>query len=571
MRRMSWLPRLAGAIVGLAAALAGLSFVLRPAAARAPANGAAPPATAVPFALHLHTTRSDGTGTLDEIAAAAARAGLRAIVVTDHGDGTERREPPAYRAGVLVVDAVELSTWAGHYLALGMAPAPYPLAGEPRAVVEDVARLGGRGIVGHPGSPQDGLRWRDWDAPFDGLEWLNGDSEWRDEGWRLLRPLLTYAWRPVETMAGLVDQPAFVMAQWDRLSARRPVVALAGHDTHARVGLGRREPYRGVVLAKAPSYEVGFRAFHNVALDVSLSGDAAVDAARLLDAVAGGRVYSVVTGLAAAGRVTFGARAGEARAGPGQRLVADGPVTFELAADVPEGATSVLLCDGREVARAAGGRLSHTTPPLPGTCRTEIRLAMPGGDRPWVVVNPVYAGGPGRAATVHDGRPPASILIPATGSARSAAWQPETSPGSVAALADTTIDGDAAVRLTWQLAPGPPSGQFAAIRLAVAPFAHELVRSDRLILRAAADRPMRVWVQLRVPGADDRRWGRSVALDAAWQQLELPFASFVPVGEEGTSTPPLAAIDSVLLAVDTVNARPGDAGAVTFRELWVAR
>ena len=68
----------------------------------------APTATAVPFAIHLHTTRSDGTGTVDAIAADAASAGMKAIVVTDHGDGTGRREPPAYRSGVLVIDAVDV-------------------------------------------------------------------------------------------------------------------------------------------------------------------------------------------------------------------------------------------------------------------------------------------------------------------------------------------------------------------------------------------------------------------------------------------------------------------------------
>ena len=83
---------------------------------------------------------------------------------------------------MLVIDAVEISTTGGHYVALGLPRAPYRLAGEPRDVVEDVARLGGFGIVAHPDSPKDDLRWRDWTLPFDGIEWLNADSEWRNEG-----------------------------------------------------------------------------------------------------------------------------------------------------------------------------------------------------------------------------------------------------------------------------------------------------------------------------------------------------------------------------------------------------
>ena len=86
----------------------------------------------IPGIIHVHTNRSDGRGTPDDIAAAAARAGLKFVVFTDHGDGTRTPDPPAYRSGVLCLDAVEISTTGGHYLALDMPAAPYPLGGEAR-------------------------------------------------------------------------------------------------------------------------------------------------------------------------------------------------------------------------------------------------------------------------------------------------------------------------------------------------------------------------------------------------------------------------------------------------------
>ena len=133
----------------------------------------------IPGAIHIHTKRSDGRGTVDEIAAAAARAGLKFIVFTDHGDATRAPDPPAYRAGVLCLDAVEISTAGGHYIALDMPQAPYPLAGQARDVVEDVTRLGGFGIAAHPDSPKPQLRWREWTAPFDAIEFVNPDTSWR--------------------------------------------------------------------------------------------------------------------------------------------------------------------------------------------------------------------------------------------------------------------------------------------------------------------------------------------------------------------------------------------------------
>src|SRR5258705_12955801 len=91
----------------------------------------------IPGAIHVHTNRSDGLSTPDEIAAAAARAGLKFLVFTDHGDATREPDPPTYRSGVLCLDGVEISTSGGHYVAVGMGAAPYPLAGESRDVVDD--------------------------------------------------------------------------------------------------------------------------------------------------------------------------------------------------------------------------------------------------------------------------------------------------------------------------------------------------------------------------------------------------------------------------------------------------
>src|ERR1700738_5100550 len=129
--------------------------------------------------LHIHTNRSDGQSGPEAIAAAAAPAGLRFVVFTDHGDATRTPDPPEYRSGVLCLDGVEISTAGGHYIALDMPAAPYPLAGEPRDVVEDVRRLGGFGIAAHPDSPKAQLEWGGWTTTFDGIELLNPDTAWR--------------------------------------------------------------------------------------------------------------------------------------------------------------------------------------------------------------------------------------------------------------------------------------------------------------------------------------------------------------------------------------------------------
>ncbi len=155
-------------------------------------------------AYHVHSTQSDGSGTPEAIAAAAAAANLDFVILTDHGDGTRTPARPRIVDGVLLIDAVEISTDDGHYVALDLPPAPYPLAGEGRAVAEDVRRLGGMGLLAHPDSPRSSLAWHDPSVAADGFEWINGDSTWRTASTtQLLTRLLAYPLNRAGTLVGL--------------------------------------------------------------------------------------------------------------------------------------------------------------------------------------------------------------------------------------------------------------------------------------------------------------------------------------------------------------------------------
>jgi hypothetical protein len=358
---------------------------------------AAPPASVVRGAFHIHSSRSDGSGDVAVIAAAAARAGLHFIVLTDHGDATRTPDPPAYRSGVLAIDGVELNTTAGHYAAIGLPVSPYPIAGTPADVIEDVHRLGGFGFAAHPGSPRPSLSWQDWDAPIDGLEWINGDSEWRDEPWmRIGRAVLTYLLRAPQSMATLLDRPEGVLQQWDTLAATRPVVGLAGIDAHARLGFRQRtDPDAASIHVRLPGYESSFRTFSNhVALDGPLSGQPAVDARRVIEAIRNGHVYSVIDALATPGSLTFTATSGGRTAQPGDSLSIDGAVLLHAAASAPPGTTLVLIRDGRRVHEVIDGPLEFDGGTNRGVYRIEAytRNAPGRPPVPWIVSNPIYAG-----------------------------------------------------------------------------------------------------------------------------------------------------------------------------------
>jgi hypothetical protein len=565
MRRLLLLAAFAAALVAL------VTWRLAPPAARTLPTE--PVARLQRGALHVHTTRSDGAGSPEDVAAAAARAGLDFVILTDHGDATRAPDAPRRRDGVLLIDAVEISTTGGHYLALGLPQAPYRLAGEPRDVIEDVARLGGFGIAAHPDSPKTELSWREWQAPFPGLEWLNADSAWRDEPRdTLLRALAGYWWRSPETIVSLFDRPSTTLARWDALARRRAVVAVAGHDAHAR--LGARGEWDGApdqlerYSLRVPGYEAAFRAFSlGVWTDPLAPTSTPADAAAaILDGIRRGRVFTVIDALAGPARLEFTATSGGDtwQAGddvpPGRDVIVRAVVV-----STPADATLVVVKDGQDVASARGPvTLAHRASAPAASYRIEARLdSAPGVPPvPWIVGNPIRIGF-AAAATTPSALPPAtwSRALPQSG------WAIEQHPASSSSLASTVLaPGNTAWTLQWRLGEGEPAGQYAA--MAVPLPAGALGDGDRLSFTARGAAPMRVSVQLRSHAHGGARWRRSVYVPAGPIEVSLGLRTFVPVDAPPTGLDP-AAIDSLLFVIDTVNTKPGSRGELTVSALRV--
>jgi hypothetical protein len=522
-------------------------------------------------AYHVHSTVSDGTGSVDEIAAAASKAGLQFVILTDHGDGTRVPAPPSYRSGVLCIEAVEVNTTGGHLVALGASQSPYPLAGTPQAVLEDVHRLGGMGIAAHPQSPRASLRWSGWDVPVDGIEWLNADSEWRDELLESLgRLLLTYALRPAETLAAALDRPDSVLARWDAAMASSRVVGLAGADAHARLGFRQQtDPFEETWHVKVPSYEASFKAFSlRVLLDAPLSGDPVRDANDILTRVRWGRTFTVIDGLASPGGFEFSATSGGRSAGIGDDLEIAGEVVLHARMAAPAGSRMVILQNGAILFDSKDPETHLGVVAEPAVYRIEIYAPQGAGEPPipWLVSNPIYVGlrdTHRRARTTSVRAPMARRLSIAT-----EAWVAEASAGSTSQLQPgAAADGGGAIQWRYQLARGAVNGQYSAVRFPLT----GLGRTDRLQMRVRADRPMRIWVQVRASTrGGGERWGQSIYLDDTFRTVEVFFDRFQPLGATSSATPPLDAVDALLLVADTLNSRPGDASQVHITEMWLA-
>ena len=192
-----------------------------------------------------------------------------------------RPDPPAYIDGVLVLDGVEISTDGGHYVALDMPPAPYPLGGDAAAVVEDVRAAGRVRHCGAPGSPRSpgspgptGARRST--ASSGSTPTASGGTR---GGWPCARAVFAYLLRP-GAGAGV---------------GARPPGSHAGRDGTPRTGSGPSSRWRRSTLTaergedrqwrgsrvrrSALRYEASFRTISNrVILARPLTGEAGPDA-----------------------------------------------------------------------------------------------------------------------------------------------------------------------------------------------------------------------------------------------------------------------------------------------------
>ena len=519
-------------------------------------------------AIHVHTRRSDGTGTVDEVAAAARRAGLQFVIVTDHGDGTRGSDTPVYRYGVLCIDAVEISTNGGHVVALGLPQSEFPLAGELADVLEDVRRMGALSIAAHPDSPRPELRWNDWNAAFDGIEWLNGDSQWRDEGWGTLgRALFTYPFRRAATLVTLLDRPDHLLNRWDAMIRERPVVTVAAADAHARVGPGG-DPYGRSLSVHLPSYEQVFRALSISLPRVQLDGNPAEDAEVVLDAIRNGRVFSTIDALASPATFTFTATSGAQQAMMGERLSLDGPVMLRVESNGPDGSTIRLLSEGTAVATGALPVLEYTAPSKPAAYRVEIESpGAPGSPAiPWLLSNPIYVGIEAPPETSSRAAPIAqTVAVYSNGPA--ADWRLEKSVRSEGTIGVAkSVDGTQLL-LRYGLGGTRSESPYVA---AVIASGSDLARFTGIAFTARAMQPMRLTFQLRASGAADRRWGRSVYLDKMARTVTIPFDEMLPLGA-ATGQPLLEDVRDLLFVVDTVHAKQGSSGQVWLDEIRYVR
>ena len=565
----------------LTAALgAGAVLVLRVALFRQlPVSGDAPEDgfVRVGAVLHVHTTLSDGGGTPAEVIRAARETGVAVLGISDH-NSLDAKPLEGYRDGVLVLVGAELSTPTGHLLGVGLERDPaFRFNGDAQDALEDVRRLGGVAFAAHPLSSRAELRWNAWELPGPwGLELLNGDSDARRAGPRLLLTAFLYRLNP--DYALLAANPGIdpLLERWDALLAVRDAPGLAGADAHSRLALTRSRSLR------FPSYQALFRQARNhLLLAEPLRGDAAADRRAVLDALAAGRFYVGLDALAPADGFFFTVEdAGGRRFTMGDQVEAGESLRARAGGRVPQDAGIVLLRDGRAVGEAR----SRLELPLPGPGVYRVEARLPGWPVPWVISNPIYVFDRAtRAARALRAAWPGSPAPPQAGAPlRFTADPPFTAEHDPLSTMDGAVvepragpGGADAFRLGFRLAPPGPEQPFTWCAL-VNREARDLSGWSGLRFRVRADGEYGIWVQLRDvnPASADEGlewWLAAARTGSEWREVQLPFARFRSLNPRSDGRLDRDQVRALVFVLDHASVKPGTAGTIWIEDVGVYR
>jgi hypothetical protein len=351
--------------------------------------GPPPPSHDLACVVHLHSTYSDGTGTVRQIARAARRSGADVVLLTDH-DSLEAREQgeEGWYGHVLVLAGEEVSPKGGdHYLAFGIDRAIDHQGLSGCQVCEAVRDAGGFGFAAHPFS-RGSQRFRRLGAAmaFSELDCdaLHGIELWSfatDTGERIQS--VAGALRFIALPERVLDHPPDEnTTAWDDLCAQRRVVAIGGIDAHqfgVRIG--------PVVPLRLMSYRRSFRHIRtHVLCEEPPSGDLEADREQVFAALRVGRCYLAVDSVASPKGFAFWAE-GSAGVLP---MGAEGRAgRWTLHALVPRPARLRLLRDGEELTSREAPALAWQVDE-PGVYRVEAYREARGVERTWIVSNPVY-------------------------------------------------------------------------------------------------------------------------------------------------------------------------------------
>jgi hypothetical protein len=352
--------------------------------------------------LHMHTRYSDGTGTHKDIAEAAIKTGLDAVIVTDHnvlvrgmeGYYRAKRDPstPLKKSRVLLLVGQEVHDQdrvpqKNHLLVFNADRDVAGLADDPQALINGVEAAGGLSFIAHPKDPaapafnEADISWEAWDVQgYTGIELWNGLSELKTVVPTKLHGAF-YALLP--QFVGHHPIPETVQRWDDLMNSGKRVVAVGGSDAHAL------HMHMGLIHRTIFPYEFHFRTVNtHLFIPEPLTGEVEPDKKMIYEAIAKGHCFVAYDLPAPTRGFVFRAKGLAHSAIMGDEIPAKGGVTLHI--HLPAKANLTLLKDGLPLGPTRSRQTLTYNTSEPGVYRVEVHRPYLGRNRGWIYSNPIY-------------------------------------------------------------------------------------------------------------------------------------------------------------------------------------
>ena len=344
--------------------------------------------------IHIHTRYSDGKKLHREIAEDAIKAGIDAIIITDHNMYVKGFDGYSAKNGrkvlVLVGEEVHDKTripQKNHLLALGINQSHSRYASSPQELINSINKVGGLSFIAHPYDPElpafkeDDLSWDDWSiSDFTGLELWNNLSEFKVR----VRGILSAVFFGFFPDFLAKEPPIQIRKKWDALLADgKKVVAIGGSDAHTlNYKFG---PFKKTVFP----YSYHFKTINtHILIENELTGDAKKDSGMILTALGKGNAFIANDMISPGKGFMFNLEKS------GKTWIMGDEVDFSegqiLTASLPAEAECVLLRDGEVILQNRKCRQISFPVKAPGCYRLECYRRFLFERRGWLFSNPIY-------------------------------------------------------------------------------------------------------------------------------------------------------------------------------------
>jgi hypothetical protein len=348
------------------------------------------------ISLHIHTTYSDGNANHSELLEIAKKAGLNAIITTDHniwvegldgfyGDGKEKL---MLLVGEEVHDRT-LDPPGNHMLVIGQKKELSPYSQDPQRLIDQVNAGNGLSFLAHPIEDplarfhEKAFSWRNWEVKnFTGIELWNQLSEFKSVS-QDLKSAFINALFPKRMSLGPLER---CLALWvDLISTRnRPIVAVGGVDAH------QLEKKIGPFTLKLYPYLHHFKSIRtHILTPEPLSNNFLEARKQIFSALRQGHCFIGYDLPAATDGFRFSVHNDEGQFTMGDEVKVTGGSTFQI--KLPEKNLCRLFKDGKLINEWSDREVCTHISTEHGVYRVEAYIPYKGKLRGWIFSNPIYA------------------------------------------------------------------------------------------------------------------------------------------------------------------------------------